>query len=245
MMRRRHILPLVVGLVLWAAPSFAQHGSSGPTEHAGAAAASEHHEDHANAPPGEINWVYGFLGTKADEEPSLLWRHPDQGPPFLANIINFAVFAYVLVRFGKKPVQEALSKRKESIMKDMNAAQKMKADAQERLATYEEKLRHIDSEIERIRKDFREQGERERERIQKDAEEKREMMLKDAAFMIEQEAKQMRINLTQETVEAAMVAAQQLLERSVTTSDHDREAERFLTSFATSKGISPSKGGSA
>jgi F-type H+-transporting ATPase subunit b len=228
--------------MLWAAPSFAQHAA----EHGHAESAEAgHHEDHANAPPGEMNWYQGFLGTSKEQEPSVLWRRPDQPPPFLANIINFLIFGYVLVRFGKKPIQEALSKRKESIMKDMTAAQQMKTDAEQRLATYEEKLRHVDSEIERIRKEFREQGERERERIQKDAQEKREVMLKDAAFMIEQEAKQMRIDLTNETVEAAMKAAQQLLERSVTVGDHDRVAEAFLKNLATSKGVSPSQGGSA
>ena len=191
-----------------------------------------------------MNWFYGFLGKDAEAEPSLLWRKPDMPPPFLANIINFILFAYVVVRFGKKPLQEGLKNRKQTIMKDIDAATKMKDEAAKRLEKYENKLKHIDDEIERIKKDFREQGERDKERILAEAREKRDRMLKDAQFMIEQEVKQMRTHLMQETVEAAMKAAEELLTSKVSASDHDQMAEDYLKQLSTS-GMGITKGGSA
>lgn len=191
-----------------------------------------------------MNWIYGFLGTDAEAEPSLLWRKPEMPPPFLANILNFILFAYIIVRFGKKPLQEGLKNRKQSIMKDIDAATKMKDDAAKRLEKYESKLKHIDDEIERIKKDFREQGEREKERILKDAREKKERMLKDAQFLIEQEVKQMRSRLMQETVEAAMKSAEEMLKAKVSAGDHDRLADEYLEHLASS-GIGITKGGSA
>ncbi|MCU0693051.1 MAG: ATP synthase F0 subunit B, partial [Polyangiaceae bacterium] len=215
--------------------------ATGEGEHGGAHGGHDPH-----GAPGHMNWFYGFLGTDAELEPSLLWRKPDMPPPFLANLINFAVFAYIIVRFGKKPLQEALTSRKQAITKDIDAAQKMKADAEKRLSSYEDKLRHIDDEMDRIRKDFREQGERDKKRILDEAREKRERMLKDAQFLIEQEAKKMRTALMNETVEAAMRAAEKMLRERVTAADQDRVAEDFLKELASFRGgLGVTKGGCA
>jgi F-type H+-transporting ATPase subunit b len=216
----------------------------GAAEHGERASGAKHGRDE-NAPPGEINWFYGFLGTSKDKEPSLLWRKPEMAPPFAANLVNFALFAYILVRLGKKPLQEALAKRKETILRDMEAAQKMKQDAEKRLGVYEDKLRHIQDEVERIRKDFREQGERDRERILREAQEKRDRMLRDARFMIEQESKQLRLELMRETVDAATAAAETILRDKVSAADQARLAEAYLGELAASRGLAPTKGGSA
>ncbi|MBI5534392.1 MAG: hypothetical protein HY898_16835 [Deltaproteobacteria bacterium] len=229
-------------------PSSAPHGPSGAQhpsaegEHGPGKGA--HHAD-PNDPPKPINWYHGFIGKKEGVEPSLLWRRPDEDAPYLAAVLNFLVFAWILVKFGKKPLQDGLTKRKEGILRDIEAAQKMRDEAQKRLKQYEKKLDHIDKEIERIRTDFREQGERDKQRIIKEAEEKRERMLKDASFLIDQEVKQMRVELLRETVDAAVKAAEEVLRNKITADDHDRLAEQFLKQLAASRGASISKVGSA
>jgi F-type H+-transporting ATPase subunit b len=198
-----------------------------------------------DAAPKPINWWHGFLGKKEGVEPSLLWRAPEENAPYLAALLNFAVFAWVIYHFGKKPVQESLSKRKEGILRDIEVAQKMREEAEKRLQQYEDKLERISEEIERIRDDFREQGERDKQRIQREAEEKRDRMLKDAAFLIEQESKEIRTALLRETVDAAVQAAEQVLRSRITDQDHDRLAETFLKQIASAKGATTSKGGAA
>lgn len=210
-------------------------GTAAPGDHAkGEHAQGGHHDP--NGPPDEINFWRGLLGTT--DEPSdsfvgqLLLRPKNLPPPFLANLINFAIFAWVVWRFGRKPLAESLRKRKDEILHDMDAAQKMKVDAEKRLASYEERLSKIDQEIERIRRDFREQGERDKARIVKEAAEKRELMLKDAAFMIEQEAKQLRVTLLQETVDGAIRAAEESLRKRIGADDDQRLGETFLRQLA-------------
>lgn len=239
-------LMMTASMPAWAsnAPEPAMAAGHAPEAH-GADTGHEHGDHGHSGPPGEINWFKGFLGTSDEREPGLLWRPSSMPPPFAATIINFGVFAYILVRYGKKPLQEALTTRKKAIMRDIEAARQMKDDAAKRLALYEERLQHIDDEIERIRKEFREQGERERERIICDAEEKRDRMIKDAEFLIEQEAKQMRIDLRHETVHAAVAAAQQMLETRVSADDHDRLAKDYLGALAQAKGLGVTKGGQA
>jgi F-type H+-transporting ATPase subunit b len=229
------------------APGKDKHGALGHDEPATGHDAQGHdaHDAHGgHGGPKDMNWFYGFIGTDAEAEPSLLWRKPDMPPPFLANLINFALFAYVVVRFGRKPLQEGLKNRKQTIMKEIDAATKMRDDASERLAKYEDKLKHIDDEMERIREDFRAQGEREKERILAEAREKKERMLKDAQFMIEQEVKQMRNVLMRDTVEAAIKAAETLLESKVSAADHDRICEDYVKQLSSS-GLTITKGGSA
>jgi F-type H+-transporting ATPase subunit b len=223
------------------------HGPTGPVAphplHAAEGGEAEHGGH--DAAPKPINWWHGWIGKKEGVEPSLLWRAPEEDAPFLAALLNFAVFAWVIVKFGKKPMQETLVKRKQDILRDIETAQKMRDAAEARLGQYEDKLEHIDQEIERIRKDFREQGERDKKRIQAEAEEKRDRMLKDAQFLIEQEAKQIRTTLLRETVDAAVLAAEQVLRSKITEQDHDRLAEAFLKQIASAKGATTSKGGAA
>jgi F-type H+-transporting ATPase subunit b len=267
MARALATLALSAALLLSALPALAQqqHGHDlprprpaaaaqpaqrpAPAPHPLAQAREQHDEGHGDhghdAAPKPINWWHGFLGKKEGVEPSLLWRSPEQDAPYLAAVLNFSVFAYIIYRFGKKPIQESLTRRKQGIVRDIEAAQKMRKEAEERLAQYEARLEKIDSELERIRNDFREQGEREKQRIVADAEEKRDRMLKDAQFLIEQEAKQLRVTLLRETVDAAVRAAHEVLQAKVTAEDHERLAEQFLKQLAASKGAAPTRGGKA
>jgi F-type H+-transporting ATPase subunit b len=237
---------LAVALGLVSAVGFAQaRGDHAPGSHPihaaqveGAAPGAEHaapheggaHAEHdESAPPEQINWATGFLGEKEGVEPGLLWRAPGTPPPYLAAVLNFVVFAVVIVRFGAKPVAEALTKRKQTIMKDIDEAQKMREASEKRLREYEARLAKIEEELERVRTEFREQGERERERIVREANERRERMKKEAEFLLAQELKQMRLDLLRETVDEAIRGAGDMLAKKLTSADQDRFAESFLT----------------
>ena len=201
------------------ADSHAGHGDHG---HGG-------HDDHHAGPPPPINFWKGLIGAKEGiEEESLLWRRPDTPPPFLATLINFAVFVFVLVRFGAKPLAEGLKKRKETIMRDIDEAQRMREASEKRLEEYKLRLEKIEDELERVRREFREAGERERERIIAEANERRERMKRDAEFLLSQELKQMRQDLLHETVDQALRGAAELLRAKLTPAEQDRYLEALL-----------------
>jgi F-type H+-transporting ATPase subunit b len=205
-----------------------------PGEHGGHAAQAEHggHTEHAEhdekAPPPPMNWWHGLVGEKEGVAPGLLWRAPDEPPPFLATLINFGVLVFLVVRFGKKPLAAALVKRKETIMREIDDAQRLRKAAEERLREYEVRLDKIGEELERIRRDFREQGERDKERLVLEAKERRERMQKDTEILLSQESKQMRQDLLAEVVNEATRQAADILVKRMTLGDHDRFAEAFL-----------------
>jgi F-type H+-transporting ATPase subunit b len=199
------------------------------------AAEHEKHEKHAahaahdeSAPPEPINWWHGLLGEKEGVTPNLMWRAPGDPPPFLASVINFGLLAFIIVVYGKKPLAAALSRRKETILRDIEESKRLREEAEKRLAEYEAKLDKINEELERIRREFREQGERDKQRIVAEANERRERMKKDADFLLAQEWKQMRQDLVAQTVDEATRLAADLLSKRLTQADQDRFAETFL-----------------
>lgn len=206
-----------------AAHGAAGHGESGHgEEHGGHGAHDE------KAPPPPINWWHGLLGEKAGETPSLLWRAPGDPPPFLASLINFAVLLLIVNKYGKKALADSLVKRKENITREIDEATRLRKAAEERLAQYEAKLEKISDELERVRREFREQGERDKARIIAEAKERRERMQKDTELILAQEVKQMRHELLSEVVRDATRLATEILSKNTTLGDHDRFAEAFL-----------------
>ena len=212
------------------APEHAQVAASGD-----AVPAHEEHEDHEHHvyTLDEYNWFYGFLGEKEGVEPSLLWRPKGMPVPFGAMLLNSAILYYLLVRFAKKPIAEALKSRKASILRGMEEAGKMKQEAEAQLAAYEQKLANVDQEIERVRSDMRASGEAERKRILAEAKEKRVRMERDAETLIGQELKAARESLQAELTRAALRSAEATLRSQLTASDQTRLADEYLAGIKT------------
>ncbi len=211
-------------------------------------ASAEHAEhgsrEHHDATFEDVNWFYGFLGEKPDVEPGLLWRKPGMPVPFGAQLLNTAVLFFLVYRFGKGAVQNGLKERRARIVKGIEDATKMKAEAEAALLGYENKLQQIEEQIERVRREMREMGEAERERILEEARERRVRMEREARLLIEQEIKAARERLHNEVVSAAFKTALATLEAQITPADHQRLGQAYLGLLTTGPRVF-SKGGDA
>ncbi len=200
----------------------AQHGDAHGDAHVG-------HDEHDAHGVGHVNWYYGILGESEDvTEPTLLFRAPGMPVPLLAQLFNTLVLFFVLYRFGKGPIVNGLRARRESIMKGIDAASKMKADAQKSLDEYEAKLAKVDSEIERVRREMREAAEAEREQILEEAKKRRDRMEREAKLLVEQELKAAREVLLQETIRTAVQSAERIVTEKASPADHQRLSEEYL-----------------
>ena len=221
-----------------ALPAFAEEPAHEHGEHAehatpaahGSAPEEEGAEDHEHHVPKfeDYNFFYGFLGERDDVEPSILWRPTGSPVPFGAMLLNSAVLYWLLIRFAKKPIADALKARKATILRGMEEAAQMKKEAEASLADYEQKLATVDQEIERVRQDMRAAGQSERKRILADAKEKRTRMERDAQTLISQELKAARDGLLSEMSRAALRSAESTLRTKVTLGDQSRLAEEYL-----------------
>lgn len=250
----------------------AGHDAHGEGEHGGHEAHCPGHGPTDR--PGPINLLHGWLGVNNDKAvpppagahagswdwwawrlTPYLWRydnHDDhcdprnQPTPLIAPIFNFAVLAFILFRFGRKPLQDALRKRKVSIMSEIESAQDIKDKAEDRLDHFESELDHLDEKLDGLRDQYAAEAADEKKGIVTDAGEARDRMMADADFRVSQEGKVARDELSREAMEKALAAAEALLKERVTAQDHDRLGEEFLQQIGPAlreRGLSDTKGG--
>ncbi|MFS8065923.1 MAG: F0F1 ATP synthase subunit B [Byssovorax sp.] len=226
-----------------APPAHAAHGAHAEAEESGHGA-HEHCPGHGPSdPPPPVNWWRGLLMVNNERAKSdsfvdkLLFRYENTNdpcdkdnlpPPFLASVFNFAILGFILYKFGRKPLAEALVKRKTTIMAEIDTATKLKEDAELRLEEYEDKFERMDETLSELRAELAAQSEQEKKHILAEAEERRVRMLRDAEFRIEQEGKAARAELLQQAIVGAAVAAEELLVKKVGPSDLDLMAEDYL-----------------
>lgn len=236
-MSRQSVRIFLFGAVLALGAALALPSLAQPTEHelsvavAGngepAKKAEEHDESHVPTLD-EYNWFYGFFGEKEGVEPSFLYRPKGMPVPFGALLLNSGILYWLLIRFAKKPIAEALKSRKAVILRGMEEAGKMKSDAEARLADYEQKLAHIDQEIARVRQEMRATGQAERSRILAEAKEKRARMEREAQILLGQELKAARELLLAETARGALRSAETVLRGKLGAVEQARIAEEYL-----------------
>jgi F-type H+-transporting ATPase subunit b len=152
----------------------------------------------------------------------------NQPVPLIANIINLFAMVFIIVRFGRKPIAEALKNRKRTIMTDFDKAADIKRSARDRLDDYEDQLDNLDDKLEQLREQYAAEGRHEETRTRDEAEAARKRMLADAAFRVSQEEKTARDQLSREALEAALTAAEALVKKTLTQADHDRIATEYL-----------------
>ncbi len=228
MKRLSRALLIVAAIGLISGVSYAQraaHEGASPTRPAatknGETPENASGEEASEAGEGEhalksINWV-DFSNTKQ--------------VPYSIYLMNFAILIFLYVRLGKKPIQDGLKARRESIAKEIEEAQKMKKEARQRAKKYQAKLEGLDEELASAKQGLIEAGEADKARIVREAEEKAARMNRDAAALLEQETRQIHEDLVNETVEAAVREAEELLKKRVMPEDHERLAEDFLASL--------------
>ncbi len=137
-------------------------------------------------------------------------------------VINFAILVFLLVKFVKKPLQDYLQQRKETVEKTLKEAKEAKELAQKALTDVEERLALKDKEIAEIIESARESGEREKARLIQEADNMRLRIIDQAKINIDYELRKAKEVLQQEAAEAALQRAEQLIKEEITEVDQDR-----------------------
>ncbi|MBN1612206.1 MAG: ATP synthase F0 subunit B [Polyangiaceae bacterium] len=194
-------------------------------------------EDHRAPTVDDINWAYGLVGEREDVEPGLLFRPVGMPPPLLASVLNSVVLLGILIYFGRKPIGEALRKRKEEIMRGMQEAARMKEEATRQFADYEAQLAGMEERIEKARHEMRRAGELERERVVSEAGQRRERMEHEARRLVDQELETARAELMRRVVRAAAVRAERMLAAEVSAQDQRRLADAYLNDVNAMAGV--------
>ncbi|MBT9557648.1 MAG: ATP synthase F0 subunit B [Myxococcales bacterium] len=137
-------------------------------------------------------------------------------------IIDFLVYAAVLVVVLRKPLTAFVELRREKLVKDIEEARKLREEAERKLADYTKRLSAIESEAQQILADARAQGEAERTRILAEATATAQKLRADAKTRLEQESKKLAHDLELHAVELATQVAERIIVERI--SENHRKA---------------------
>lgn len=152
----------------------------------------------------------------------------NQPVPLIANVVNIGILLFLFVRFGKKPINNALAQRKRSIMSEIDKADEIRKSAKKRLADYSEDLKHLDERLAGLVAHYAAEGETEKTRVVAGVKERRERMMGDAEFRISQESETAREALSRAALDSALKAAESLVIQSLSDADHERLSDAYL-----------------
>lgn len=154
-----------------------------------------------NAGHAEINWWH--LGSAYKDAPALGWL-----------TITFAIFVYGLVRMLKKPLSLYLETRSKDIRRQIDEGKRLKEESEAKLAHYEERLKSLDAEIERLKAAFHEQAAAEKVERERVAKEMEVRILQDAEDTIKASYTRSRNRLASEVINRALFLAEETIARS-------------------------------
>jgi|GEM_PF-5379789 F-type H+-transporting ATPase subunit b len=147
---------------------------------------------------------------------------------FMWTVINFTLIAFVLVKFAKEPLQEALRQRRETIEKTMKDAAEARELALKGLEEARRREKEKDIEIESILNDARSTAERERNSLIEQGERISREMVERARLSIDVELQRAKDDLRAEAVTLAMEIAADKIRRETTEDDQKRLLTEYI-----------------
>ena len=163
------------------------------------------------------------LGASGGEGGSKPWEWEDT-----FRVLNFAVLAIALIFILRKPMSQALSSRIKVIKEQLADLETRKAEAEEKLAGYNEKLAQLEKEAKNILADYIKQGNEAKARILKEAQSSAEKLKAQAKRNIEHEFEQAKLKLQEEIFETSLAKAEEIIKNKISQDDQDRIVDEYL-----------------
>jgi F-type H+-transporting ATPase subunit b len=143
-------------------------------------------------------------------------------------LINFLIYAYIIVKFAVPPIRDFLRSRREEVVGKITRASAKKQAAQALVEEYRVKLAGLDTEVRSIQASLGEEGEREKAKLLSEAQAMAVKIREDGRFLADQEVKMARQKLREEMAEEAEATARQLVERNLSHADESRLVNDFV-----------------
>jgi len=143
-------------------------------------------------------------------------------------VMNFTVLAVALFFVLRKPLSQALGSRIKGIKEQLDDLEAQKAEAEKKLAEYNQQLAQLEKEAEKIVDDYVRQGNEAKARILKEAEASAEKLQVQARRNIEHEFSQAKLELQKEIFEKSLVKAEEIIRSKFSGEDQDRIVDDYL-----------------
>lgn len=145
---------------------------------------------------------------------------------------SFCVLLFLMYKYAFPEVFRLLDERERKIRGDIDEAERSRSEAQRLLAEYEGKLKGAVQEVNAILEEARLQARRVVEEGQKRMEQEAERTMEEARAGIDRERQTALKDIREATVDLTLLAAEKILERTLTDTDHRRFVDQVVQQIA-------------
>jgi F-type H+-transporting ATPase subunit b len=146
----------------------------------------------------------------------------------ILQVINLLILLFVLQKFLFKPLTQFLAKRAGGIKQSLDEARKAREAAAKMQEDFRAQVAATQREAAALREQVEREVEEERQRLLRASREEAQRLLTEAREVIEQETRRARAQLREDAVNLSVAVAERLLERSITSEDQRRLAEKYV-----------------
>ena len=142
----------------------------------------------------------------------------------LWTFIVFGIVLFLLHRFAWTPIAQALDARAAKVHGDIEQAEKLKEDAEQKLSDYLQRLEGLQAEGDKITQESRVQAEKQREELLAQAKTEAQTILEHSKREVLQAKTKALAEIHQQIVEVGTSVATQILGRQLNSEDHKQLA---------------------
>lgn len=161
---------------------------------------------------------------------------------FAMRIVNFAILAFIIYKYGKGPLVKFLASKRASVVLSLEELEKEKEYLAEQHDEQTDSLAKIDEKIESIRDYYRQLGHDEKQKIMERAELHRSQMLEDAQLRADREIEKAKAKFRSEVVEMAMSLAESRIRQNITVLDDRNLVQDYIAQLASLRASSSPNG---
>lgn len=143
-------------------------------------------------------------------------------------LVNFGLFLLILVKFGWKPMMQALKNREETITNSVAGAEKANAEAQALLAESRQKMSQAAQEMTEIVRQGKLQAEAQLQKATSEADKIRKQKVDEAVRQIEQQKQDALASLRTEVANLVVDTTEKVLRTTIDQAKHRELAEQFI-----------------
>jgi len=143
-------------------------------------------------------------------------------------LINFSIFAFIIAKFGWKPMRDGLAARENAISDAIKTAEATNAEAQAILQESKEKIANAQAEMMSIVREGKEQAEAMIRRASEEADVVKKQKVEEAGREIDRQRDAALAQLRTEVSTMVVEATSKMLGRSLQDDDHKRLAEDYV-----------------
>ena len=146
--------------------------------------------------------------------------------------LNFVIIAFVLVKFGRKPIKDFFANRRQEIDHQIKKYEQQKEAAEEKIAEAIQMLNNSIARFEKIKKRIVEDGEKKKQQIIEGARQESRILLEGTKQKIENQIREAINLIRSELIDSAIALAEKRLPEEITAVDEQKLLDHFMESAA-------------